>query len=161
MQLVGISNLQLQMEARFPSLLRQADCPHLCRQASRAPLGYRSSGQRKCGMVLVAAGSSNGSAPVELQNIGPVVITDAAVPEGHQGLHGFLYGQGGAEAHNAASQSYQFREVNRERVGTRAIRFGITDPSSLVCWALLTHDSMHGVHRARTMAPRSCQSNRS
>lgn len=31
------------------------------------------------------------------------------MPEGHQGLHGFLYGEGGAEAHDAGS-SYTFRE---------------------------------------------------
>ena len=37
------------------------------------------------------------------------VITDAAVPEGHAGLHGFLYGDGGAEAHDSAG--YSFREV--------------------------------------------------
>ena len=38
------------------------------------------------------------------------VVTDQAVPEGHKGLHGFLYGEGGAEAHDSESQ-YQFREV--------------------------------------------------
>lgn len=37
-------------------------------------------------------------------------MTDAAVPEGHQGLHGFLYGEGGAEAHEGGS-SYTFREA--------------------------------------------------
>ena len=37
------------------------------------------------------------------------VMTDAAVPEGHAGLHGFLYGDGGAEAHDSAG--YTFREV--------------------------------------------------
>ena len=38
------------------------------------------------------------------------VVTDQAVPEGHKGLHGFLYGEGGAEAHDSGSQ-YNFREV--------------------------------------------------
>ena len=37
-------------------------------------------------------------------------VTDAAVPEGHQGLHGFLYGEGGAEAHDGGI-GYTFREV--------------------------------------------------
>lgn len=37
------------------------------------------------------------------------VVTDAAVPEGHKGLHGFLYGEGGAEAHD--STGYSFRDV--------------------------------------------------
>lgn len=31
------------------------------------------------------------------------ILTDAAVPEGHRDLHGFLYGEGGAEVHNLAS----------------------------------------------------------
>lgn len=39
------------------------------------------------------------------------VVTDQAVPEGHKGLHGFLYGEGGAEAHDSGSQ-YNFREVS-------------------------------------------------
>jgi hypothetical protein len=39
------------------------------------------------------------------------VVTDEAVPEGHKGLHGFLYGDGGAEEHDSRSQ-YNFREVN-------------------------------------------------
>lgn len=38
------------------------------------------------------------------------VVTDQAVPEGHKGLHGFLYGEGGAEAHDSQSR-YDFREV--------------------------------------------------
>lgn len=36
-------------------------------------------------------------------------MTDQAVPEGHKGLHGFLYGDGGAEEHDSQSQ-YSFRE---------------------------------------------------
>jgi len=40
------------------------------------------------------------------------VMTDAAVPEGHAGLHGFLYGDGGAEAHDSAG--YSFREVRTD-----------------------------------------------
>jgi len=39
-------------------------------------------------------------------------MTDAAVPEGHAGLHGFLYGDGGAEAHDSAG--YSFREVRTD-----------------------------------------------
>jgi hypothetical protein len=37
------------------------------------------------------------------------VVTDAAVPEGHKGLHGFLYGEGGAEEHD--TRGYVFRHV--------------------------------------------------
>lgn len=38
------------------------------------------------------------------------VVSDQSVPEGHKGLHGFLYGEGGAEAHDSDSR-YNFREV--------------------------------------------------
>lgn len=37
-------------------------------------------------------------------------MTDAAVPEGHKGLHGFLYGEGGAEEHD--SRQYSIRHVS-------------------------------------------------
>lgn len=39
----------------------------------------------------------------------PTVVTDAAVPEGHKGLHGFLYGTGGAEEHDQA-HGYSIRK---------------------------------------------------
>ena len=55
-----------------------------------------------------AAAASSGGAPAAA---GAAVITDAAVPEGHKGLHGFLYGEGGAEAHDGPTSSYDFREV--------------------------------------------------
>ncbi|CAK0783212.1 hypothetical protein CVIRNUC_006411 [Coccomyxa viridis] len=38
------------------------------------------------------------------------VMTDGTVPEGHKGLHGFLYGDGGAEVHDGADRQYQSRE---------------------------------------------------
>ncbi len=38
------------------------------------------------------------------------VVTDAAVPEAHRGLHASLYGDGGAEAH-AADAAYSARAV--------------------------------------------------
>lgn len=38
------------------------------------------------------------------------VISDAAVPEGHRGLHASLYGEGGAEAHDS-STDYRVRKV--------------------------------------------------
>jgi len=40
------------------------------------------------------------------------VVTDNSVPEGHKGLHGFLYGDGGAEVHDGADRQYQSREVH-------------------------------------------------
>lgn len=39
------------------------------------------------------------------------VMTDSSVPEGHKGLHGYLYGDGGAEVHDGADRLYQSREV--------------------------------------------------
>lgn len=39
------------------------------------------------------------------------VVTDQAVPEGHKGLHEFLYGEGGAEAHDFKQAQTQAREV--------------------------------------------------
>lgn len=59
--------------------------------------------------AAAAAGSSNG-VPQPLTAATPTVVTDAAVPEGHQGLHGFLYGEGGAEEHET-NRGYAFREV--------------------------------------------------
>ena len=41
---------------------------------------------------------------------GGAVMTDATVPEGHKGLHGMLYGEGGAEKHE--SKGYSFRVVS-------------------------------------------------
>ena len=38
-------------------------------------------------------------------------MTDNTVPEGHKGLHGYLYGDGGAEVHDGAERQYQSREV--------------------------------------------------
>ncbi len=38
-------------------------------------------------------------------------MTDNSVPEGHKGLHGYLYGEGGAEVHDGADRQYQSREV--------------------------------------------------
>ena len=74
--------------------------------------------QTRSGRPSASAASQQGSATTaapdrdtqqRLASLGGVV-TDAAVPEGHQGLHGFLYGEGGAEGeHDAAG--YSFREV--------------------------------------------------
>lgn len=50
--------------------------------------------------------SSNGTQPIPGAT---GIVTDSAVPEGHQGLHTFLYGEGGAEAHDTSSK-YNFRE---------------------------------------------------
>lgn len=68
--------------------------------------------------VVAAAAPSGGPQP---QAATPTIVTDAAVPEGHQGLHGFLYGEGGAEAHDAGS-SYTFREARLPVAGRAPLR---------------------------------------
>lgn len=57
-------------------------------------------------------GSSNGSAPPAAAKMPAVggVMTDETVPEGHQGLHGFLYGSEGADVHDS-TDDYEFRQV--------------------------------------------------
>ena len=40
------------------------------------------------------------------------VVTDSAVPEGHKGLHGFLYGEKGADVHDNSERQYVLREVS-------------------------------------------------
>lgn len=48
------------------------------------------------------------------------VLTDDAVPEGHKGLHGFLYGEGGAEVHGSGSSSskdFKIREGEDDGTG--------------------------------------------
>lgn len=52
--------------------------------------------------VAAASGASTAPAPVDDKN----------VPEAHRGLHGFLYGEGGAEEHDAVG-SYAVRKVSR------------------------------------------------
>lgn len=43
------------------------------------------------------------------------VVTDAAVPEGHKGLHGFLYGEGDADVHNSALKVFSGKEGEDDR----------------------------------------------
>ncbi|EIE23413.1 NifU-domain-containing protein [Coccomyxa subellipsoidea C-169] len=43
------------------------------------------------------------------QGVG-AIATDSNVPEGHKGLHGFLYGESGAEVHDDEGRDYQTRE---------------------------------------------------
>ena len=50
----------------------------------------------------------------------PAVVTDQAVPEGHKGLHGYLYGENGAEVHEQRSE-YFFRQAGHKRWSCRAL----------------------------------------
>ncbi|BBN12453.1 NFU1 iron-sulfur cluster scaffold homolog, mitochondrial [Marchantia polymorpha subsp. ruderalis] len=45
----------------------------------------------------------------QLENLSGVV-TDDAVPEGHKGLHGFLYGEGGADIHTSGIKEFAGRQ---------------------------------------------------
>jgi hypothetical protein len=49
------------------------------------------------------------------------VVTDDAVPEGHKGLHGFLYGEGGAEVHGAPGTEFRGREGEDDGTATIAL----------------------------------------
>jgi hypothetical protein len=52
------------------------------------------------------------------------VLTDDAVPEGHKGLHGFLYGEGGAEVHGSGSSSSKdFKVREGEDDGTGMVSY--------------------------------------
>ena len=88
------------LSAALATSPRPASAPRL---ADRRPGRHQAAPRRRA----AAAASSSGSGP----SAQPGVLTDATVPEGHQGLHGFLYGEGGAEAHDAPSGAYTFREV--------------------------------------------------
>ena len=50
------------------------------------------------------------------------VVTDSAVPEGHKGLHGFLYGEKGADVHDNAERQYVLREVSSCNSGAQLDR---------------------------------------
>lgn len=54
------------------------------------------------------------------------VVTDDAVPEGHKGLHGFLYGEGGAEVHGSGSSSLKDFEIREgEDDGTGVVSYEV------------------------------------
>eukprot|EP00250_Pteridium_aquilinum_P014809 c22214_g1_i1 orf=121-1554(+) len=63
---------------------------------SRQPSGYGSHGI--CSLVVRSSVSQR-----EALETRSNVVSDQNVPEGHKGLHGFLYGDGGAEVHSADS----------------------------------------------------------
>jgi len=50
------------------------------------------------------------------------VVTDDAVPEGHKGLHGFLYGEGGAEVHGSSAGT-EFKGRDGEDDGNAILSF--------------------------------------
>ena len=94
--------------SRAPALRAQtASCSAQARQPARPPLGV---------VRAAAPDAAQASAPTaeEKQRLASLggVVTDAAVPEGHKGLHGFLYGEGGAEEHDSGTR-YRLRHVRR------------------------------------------------
>ncbi|KAG0616195.1 hypothetical protein M758_5G097900 [Ceratodon purpureus] len=58
---------------------------------------------------FVVCAKADAQKEIALQSMSNVV-TDDAVPEGHKGLHGFLYGEGGAEVHGSAGTEFRGRE---------------------------------------------------
>ena len=66
--------------------------------------------QRQAQRGTVCAAQTSAEVQQRLSETG-AVVSDQSVPEGHKGLHGFLYGEGGAEAHDSDTR-YDFREVS-------------------------------------------------
>ncbi|CAL8472276.1 g11818 [Coccomyxa elongata] len=60
--------------------------------------------------VLLSVSATQNGAPVVLPQSTGAIATDSNVPEGHKGLHGFLYGEAGAEVHDDEGREYQTRE---------------------------------------------------
>lgn len=82
---------------------------HACLLHTAAPPASQSQSRHNRAERLVQrAAQVDSGVRQRLETTGDVV-TDQAVPEGHKGLHGFLYGEGGAEAHDSQSR-YNFRE---------------------------------------------------
>lgn len=65
--------------------------------------------RRGCRSLQKTAAVGSGSNQRVQEKLGSMsgVVTDENVPEGHQNLHGFLYGEGGAEEHEGTA--YEFR----------------------------------------------------
>ncbi|CAM6040451.1 unnamed protein product [Sphagnum compactum] len=74
------------------------------RRDRRGMMGMKHSGERVMGVALAVASDP------QLQGLSGVVVTDDAVPEGHRGLHGFLYGDAGADVHSSGSKEFTGRE---------------------------------------------------
>ena len=87
-------------------------CPEIRSSATHTRVSRRASCRAVGGAQQGTSTSQGPDADTQrrLASLGSVV-TDAAVPEGHKGLHGFLYGEGGAEAHD--STGYSFRNVRK------------------------------------------------
>jgi hypothetical protein len=84
------------------------------RSSRRAPAACR-------GLLVVAAAAADGAgAPAaeirDALRATSGVISDASVPEAHRGLHATLYGDGGAEAHDAGA-AYRARAVRAAECG--------------------------------------------
>eukprot|EP00879_Flechtneria_rotunda_P013458 GHRR01014052.1.p1 GENE.GHRR01014052.1~~GHRR01014052.1.p1 ORF type:complete len:432 (+),score=154.38 GHRR01014052.1:100-1395(+) len=59
-------------------------------------------------IALVSAHSAPQSTDTVPANVASAPVTDQAVPEGHKSLHGYLYGEGDADAHRISQ--YTFRQ---------------------------------------------------
>lgn len=68
-----------------------------------------------------AAVSQGASVDAEKPSSLSGIVTDDTVPEGHKGLHGFLYGEGGAEVHS--SQGKEFTGKGAEDDGSTVLGF--------------------------------------
>ena len=91
----------------------------VCGASRSASRPARGAPARRPAPPLRAAAGGGGGADVRDALSGlSGVVTDAAVPEAHRGLHASLYGDGGAEAHDDAA--YSARAVRRLRAARKA-----------------------------------------
>ncbi|KAK9834555.1 hypothetical protein WJX74_004543 [Apatococcus lobatus] len=100
--MVGLSGLQ-QHQRCCPVVTSRQQPPLV------SPKPHRHQKEQLQSRRLKAAAGSQQQLQERLQSAGGGVMSDATVPQEHQGLHGFLYGEGGAEAHDADG-SYQLRQ---------------------------------------------------
>ncbi|CAM6100063.1 unnamed protein product [Calypogeia fissa] len=112
----------------IPSTVCVAAAPCSCSSSSaNAPESWRappSVGNRKNGLMTNLKtqlkkknnNSHNSSTMLRVEAHNPQldnlsgVVTDAAIPEGHKGLHGFLYGEGDADVHDSGLTTFKGKE---------------------------------------------------
>lgn len=139
----------------LPPALSWAAAPSAPSLICRALKASRRGGRRACPVVRAAApaggpgGSSGTPAAV------PTVVTDAAVPEGHAGLHGFLYGERGAEEAHGSDRGYTFREVGAAPPSSPACSV-----ASAVCSCIAPHTlkTLHRIQLIGCTAANCCSS---
>ncbi|GLJ07063.1 hypothetical protein SUGI_0056910 [Cryptomeria japonica] len=96
------------MACKFPSILQAP--PHtirlLCNHSKHSfwtSLAYQTAASKTCSLHIIQAQNPSTQSLQSTESL-TSVVTDESVPEGHAGLHGFLYGDKGAEVHGFNAQ---------------------------------------------------------